>query len=92
MDALGFRSNRKKTRTRVDETTLYVFCFNRCDTRLFVQMADALSDGLLAFRLLKVGGTIIFDNEANTAAVAEATAALESALGDGLQVLHRQVS
>lgn len=56
-----------------------------------LQTADVLADGLLAFRLLKVGGTMIFDDEANSASVAEATASLESALGDGLQLLHREV-
>lgn len=34
---------------------------------------------------------MIFDGEANSAGVAEATAALESALGDGLQLLYREV-
>ena len=54
-------------------------------------MADALADCLLSFRLLKVGGTLIIDDEANFRDVAAATAALESALGGGLQILHREV-
>lgn len=82
----------RKTRARADGTTLYVYRVNRCDTRLFAQMADAVSNGLLAFRLLKIGGIIMFDDEADSVGVAKATAALESALGDGLQVLHRQVT
>ena len=54
-------------------------------------MADALADCLLSFRLLKVGGILIIDDETNFHDVAAATAALERALGDGLQILHREV-
>ncbi|CAM9322611.1 unnamed protein product [Ascophyllum nodosum] len=54
------------------------------------RMADTLADCLLAFRLLKVGGTMIVDDEIRFAEVAEATDALERALGNELEILQRK--
>lgn len=51
-------------------------------------MKDVLGDALLAFRLLKVGGIMMFDDYWMQG-VARATAAFEEALGDTLQVLFR---
>lgn len=52
------------------------------------QMKDALGEALLSFRLLKAGGVMIFDDNWMRGVV-RATAALEEAFGDLLQVLHR---
>lgn len=62
----------------------------RSNTLLW-QMADALADCLLSFRLLKVGGIMIVDDETNFPDVALATTAIELALGEGLQILYRKV-
>lgn len=51
-------------------------------------MKDVLGEALLSFRLLKIGGVMIFDDNWMRG-VARATAAFEEALGDSLQVLHR---
>lgn len=51
-------------------------------------MKDVLGDALLSFRLLTVGGVMIFDDYWMQG-VARAAAAFEEALGDSLQVLHR---
>lgn len=51
-------------------------------------MKDVLGDALLSFRLLKVGGVMMFDDY-NMQGVARATAAFEEALGDSSKVLHR---
>lgn len=52
------------------------------------QMKDVLGEALLSFRLLKVGGVMVFDDNWMRG-VARAAAAFEEALGDILQVLHR---
>eukprot|EP00752_Nemacystus_decipiens_P004610 g4209.t1 len=52
------------------------------------EMKDVLGDALLSFRLLKVGGIMMFDDY-NKAGVERATAAFEEALGDTLKVLYR---
>ncbi|CAM9567726.1 unnamed protein product [Ectocarpus fasciculatus] len=52
------------------------------------EMEDVLGDALLSFRLLKVGGVMIFDDYWMRG-VAQGTAAFEEALGDNLEVLHR---
>lgn len=51
-------------------------------------MKDVLGDALLSFRLLKIGGVMMFDDY-NMKGVARAAAAFEEALGDSLKVLHR---
>lgn len=51
-------------------------------------MKDVLENALLSFRLLTVGGVMIFENYWMQG-VARATAAFEEALGDSLKVLHR---
>lgn len=51
-------------------------------------MKDVLGDALLSFRLLKVGGTMLFDDY-NKPGVARATAVFEEALGDSAKVLYR---
>ncbi|CAM9765162.1 unnamed protein product, partial [Ectocarpus fasciculatus] len=55
------------------------------------EMKDALGDALLSFRLLKVGGIMIFD-DFGMRGVARATAAFEEAFWDSLQVLHKDRS
>lgn len=50
-------------------------------------MKDVLGDALLSFRLLKVGGIMMFDDY-NMIGVARATAAFEEALGDLVKVLY----
>ncbi|CAM9941060.1 unnamed protein product [Ectocarpus sp. 4 AP-2014] len=52
------------------------------------EMKDVLGGALLSFRMLKVGGVMIFDDYWMRG-VAQATAAFEEALGDYLEVLHR---
>ncbi|CAM9672474.1 unnamed protein product [Ectocarpus sp. 6 AP-2014] len=52
------------------------------------EMKDVLGDALLSFRMLKVGGVMIFDDYWMRG-VAQATAAFEEALVDYLEVLHR---
>lgn len=56
-------------------------------------MSNAITDGILAFRLLKVGGLMIFDDMLFYPSVARATAAIVEALGgEGrLEVLYSQV-
>lgn len=51
-------------------------------------MKDVLGEGLLSFRLLKIGGIMIFDDNWMRR-VTRATAAFEEALGGSLQVLLR---
>lgn len=51
-------------------------------------MKNVLGDALSSFRMLKVGGVMIFD-DCWMRGVAKATAAFEEALGDYLEVLHR---
>lgn len=56
------------------------------------QLADVLADGILAFRLLKVGGKIIFDDEVMFPDdVAVATATLERAFAGEMKIVHRRV-
>ncbi|CAM9567785.1 unnamed protein product [Ectocarpus fasciculatus] len=55
------------------------------------EMQDVLGDALLSFRLLKVGGIMIFD-DFGMRGVARATAAFEEAFWDSLQVLHKDRS
>ena len=50
-------------------------------------MKDVLGDALLSFRLLKVGGIMMFDDY-NMKGVARATAAFEEAFGDLVKVLY----
>lgn len=52
-------------------------------------MKDLLGDALLSFRLLKVGGIMMFDDYW-MGGVTRATAAFEEALGDSVQVLYRE--
>lgn len=52
-------------------------------------MKDVLGDALLSFRLLKIGGIMMFDDY-NMIGVARATAAFEEALGDSAKVLYRE--
>lgn len=54
----------------------------------YIQMKDVLGDALLSFRLLKVGGIIIFDDYW-VGGVARATAIFEEAVGGSAQVLYR---
>lgn len=53
-------------------------------------MNDVLGDALLSFRLLKVGGVMVFDDYWMKG-VARATVSFEQALGDSLKVLHRDI-
>lgn len=55
-------------------------------------MADALSDCLLSFRLLNVGGVLVVDDLESYANVARAaTAFIEALKGKQLEVLHQEV-
>lgn len=51
-------------------------------------MKDVLGDALLSFRLLKVGGIMMFDDFWMTG-VARATATFEEATGSSAQALYR---
>ncbi|CAM9226803.1 unnamed protein product [Pylaiella littoralis] len=55
------------------------------------EMKDVLGDALLSFRLLKVGGIMMFDDYWMRG-VARATVAFEEALGNSLTVLHRDIN
>lgn len=54
-------------------------------------MKHVLADGLLSFRLLKVGGVMIFDDYVTFPGVEQGTRPLEEALGDSLEVIFRHV-
>lgn len=56
-------------------------------------MPNVMADGLLSFRLLQVGGLMVFDDMFTYLSVARATAAIVEALGgEGrLEVLYDQV-
>ncbi|CAN0034342.1 unnamed protein product [Sphacelaria rigidula] len=52
-------------------------------------MKDVLGDAILGYRLLKVGGTMIFDDYASHDGVRKAVAALEEAFGEEFEVIYR---
>lgn len=67
--------------------------FSNCFTPACVrtQTKSVLADAVLAFRLLKVGGFLIFDDMKLFPGVERATAAVIEALGSEIEVLHNEV-